>query len=1190
MPRLGAAQPSTRVAVTVVDSAGQKPISATVVLTIAPTTESLVETTDAGGLATVRLTGAQRTGEYIVSVSAIGFRTARRRIVVPGADSVFSVRFALAAETAQIATVRVQATVPRAARSFGADPSVADGQNRRPDGVRNAVDPSQQGTLEALTASLPGLTRAEGGVSAFGLGASGTTVAVNGMQQGVSAVPRDLAVTTTVLTSPWDATRGAFSGALVSHSIQSGGNIARRTARTALSGRWTEAGQAQLAPADRLSQNAVLGGGGSGAWLRDRGFYNVGVQYTESRYQSLILAASSPTELERIGQSTASIQLVRDALSSRGLVSELGVGGREVRQFSLMQRLDFNARPSRTGSPPRATSLVSGVTRGDLSALGASTTTTTSADASLGSTNAFAQLTHSFNAGAKGQTPQQTTLGVSLERVDLHGQRELPSGIMQTSALASDGRPMTSSIQFGGSTFSPERAQNRGVDLVHQASWLIRGKQTLPSKLVAQLRYDDGWVDARRFSLGQFEYASPADFRDARPASFVRTLEGSLNRARMLTGALASSTSWEARRLSLTAGARLDLNREISRAAPVPAHVQAVVGPLSASAVSPRVGFAFYPSASRGPALLSNVVNSSYRTGPHFRGGVGLFRGTPRIDDLVRESGGRGVGISSAGIRCLGSSVPTYAWATEAGVAAPDACLSSAPLLTERWSTQRLLSRRYKPSEALRANLGWTSTIAGNYVALDFTSSSNRHLAGVVDLLYPGRSTFTLDAEGGRPVFVNPEAIDPRTGRITRGANSADGVTSAARLTDATLRGYVRSISVFAIPRLPLSFGQISVAYVASQARRQYRGFDGASGTTATAIEWADDAVTPRHALVLQAARLFRRGDVGVSFSSRLSSGERFSPLVTGDINGDGIAGDRAFIPSATSTADTALANGLARLRQRAPSRVRECLARAAGAIAPRNGCAGPLTVSSNLSLVVSRWPGLSQRAQITINLNNPLGLLSSTGDGASPIVLGGRATADRALLRVDRFDATTRRFSYTVNENFGRTLSAIGARDPVRLTADVRVDLAPWTDLQRLKLNLKAATGKEGTVNADSIKVLYRDNVFTQLYSSLLRLSDSLALSRTQIEEFQRRDQIFRSEIDSIFTALGNRLSAPEGRTDLRAATRVAVAAEEAAWNVVYAQAEPLRRVLSDGQVRRLPSAGRSLVTVKGFRARFFF
>ena len=60
---------------------------------------------------------------------------------------------------------------------------------------------------------------------------AGTAVTVNGMSQGVSALPRDLAVTTTVLTSPWDATRGAFSGALVSHAIQSGGAIQRRRGR-----------------------------------------------------------------------------------------------------------------------------------------------------------------------------------------------------------------------------------------------------------------------------------------------------------------------------------------------------------------------------------------------------------------------------------------------------------------------------------------------------------------------------------------------------------------------------------------------------------------------------------------------------------------------------------------------------------------------------------------------------------------------------------------------------------------------------------------------------------------------------------------------------------------------------------------------------------------------------------------------
>ncbi|MBL0940768.1 MAG: carboxypeptidase regulatory-like domain-containing protein [Gemmatimonadaceae bacterium] len=1184
------AQDMTRVVVSVSAARGQTPLQATVVLTIAPTAESLVAQADASGTASIAVAGAQRTGEYIVSATALGYRTARQRIVVPSADTVFAVRFALVSDTNQIATVRVQATVPRAQRNFGVDPSVADGQNRRPDGVVNVVDPSQQGTLEALAASLPGLTRAEGSVAAFGLGAAGTGVTLNGMQQGISTIPRDLAVATTVMTSPWDATRGAFSGALVSHTIQSGTSISRRRGRVALSGRYTELGQAQLALGDRLGYNAALSLGGSGSWLPDRGFYNYGIQYTEQSYQSLAIADASARELGRLGLSIDTVRAVRDALVEQAVphANSLTVGGRVARLFTFMQRLDLNAREVRGAGPPRGLSLVYGGGVGRTGGIGASMANMASTASTFSTTNAFAQLTHAINTGAQDQVAHQTTLATHIQRDRLSPASVGPSGILRTTSMLDDARLVTSQIQFGGSSIVPERNQHRSVDLVHQTSWLVRGKTSLPAKVMAQVRIDDGWTDATAASAGQFEYPTTEAFRQRNPSAYNRTLSGTRVATRVATSALAASTSWETRRLSLIGGVRADAARELGGASSADA-TDRESGPLSLLAMSPRLGFTFYPKAQRGPALYSNAVSSSYRTGPHFRGGIGVFRAAPRFMEVLRQSGGEGEGQLTTGIRCVGDAIPNHTWGDAGAGLTPVACDPANGTWSERWSAQRFLARGYQPSEAIRSNLGWTATLAGHYLALDVTRSDNRHLAGAFDARYPTEPIFQLADEGSRPVFVDASSIDPNSGQIVRPPNLTGQTTTSERYLDASLRGRVHSASVFLIPQIPLRFGQVSLAYVASQARRQYRGFDGATAGSAMDQEWADDARTPRHVFVVQGARLFRRGDVGVSFSSRIASGERFSPLVGGDINGDGLMGDRAFVPGPASTAEAVLHQSISRLAQNSAANIRKCIENSFGSVASRNTCSGPWTVSSHLAVVVTRWPGLSQRAQVTLNVSNPLSIVLPSGNSAR-IVSGSVATVDQTLLRVDGFRREDARFTYRLNENFGRTLSAIGTRDPLRFTVDVRLDLAPSADLQRLKLSLRAATGREGRVSTDSIMARYRQNVFAGMYTSLIRLGDSLALSRAQLEAFQERDTFVRARIDSVYRELAQHLSAPERRADLRAETKRAIAADDAAWQVIYDESAVLQRILSPGQIRKLPSSARALVTVKGFRARFFF
>jgi hypothetical protein len=97
------------------------------------------------------------------------------------------------------------------------------------------LDLSSLGDLGALAATLPGvmlIPSADGGpagFSVFGLDAAANSFMLNGLAMNGSTLPRDAAMSTTVSTSPYDVSRGGFSGGQVSTRLQSGGNYIVRT-------------------------------------------------------------------------------------------------------------------------------------------------------------------------------------------------------------------------------------------------------------------------------------------------------------------------------------------------------------------------------------------------------------------------------------------------------------------------------------------------------------------------------------------------------------------------------------------------------------------------------------------------------------------------------------------------------------------------------------------------------------------------------------------------------------------------------------------------------------------------------------------------------------------------------------------------------------------------------------------------
>lgn len=390
----------------------------------------------------------------------------------------------------------------------------------------------------------------------------------------------------------------------------------------------------------------------------------------------------------------------------------------------------------------------------------------------------------------------------------------------------------------------------------------------------------------------------------------------------------------------------------------------------------------------------------------------------------------------------------------------------------------------------------------------------------------------------------------------------------------------------------PFQYGIVSIGYTYVDARTQLRGFDQSASGDPRLVEWGR-AFVPRHTVVAQAYHYFARPDVLFTAAFRANSGLPYTPIVSGDINGDGVGGDRAFVADPATSNDASLAAGMRALLSTGSHSARDCLARQLGQMAGRNSCVAPWSATMNAAFSYGgTLPGAARRAHVTLSLINVLGGFDEVLHGSSRLHGWGAAPLpDPVLYRVKGFDAATQRFIYDVNGRFGSaTPFTTMLRAPFRVSLDVALDLGRSAAAQRLEQNLRVRPGMVGTrAPADTVKKRYMSG-FTDIYGAMLRLSDSLVLSHEQIQEVQIRRVYLQARADTIYSQLTAYLTALPNNFDSEAAVAHVNATTEAMWRVIYAETPFLRRLLTPGQISRLPTGMRMMVTTPNFRGRFFF
>jgi hypothetical protein len=331
----------------------------------------------------------------------------------------------------------------------------------------------------------------------------------------------------------------------------------------------------------------------------------------------------------------------------------------------------------------------------------------------------------------------------------------------------------------------------------------------------------------------------------------------------------------------------------------------------------------------------------------------------------------------------------------------------------------------------------------------------------------------------------------------------------------------------------------------------------------------------------------YSRSGLTLTMLGRVQSGLPFTPIVGGDVNGDGLANDRAFIFDPSRAPNAPLGADLRALMASSSSNVRNCLARQLDHPAAPASCEGPWTASLNTRLgYTGDGRRLSRRVDIGLNFSNPLGGLDQLLHGSTGLRGWGAAPApDPVLYSVRGWDAAAQRFNYSVNPRFGNTRpSATTLRAPFRLTLDVSVDVGRPVEQQQVDRWLKPGRSGRAGPKADAIELKRRyDRNVPDLYAMVLQQTDSLLLSRDQVESLQRARAAYRVRLDSVWSGLASHLADLPDDYDSRAAYRSAEGAIDGAWDLTRLDLQrTLPEILNRVQLQLLPGIVRSLYSAK--------
>lgn len=1166
------------------------------------------DTTDASGRFSI--SWAQGTGDYLVFVSAPGHKSFRKRVQRAGsADTLLTVDAALEPAVTTLRAVQVRASRPKPDRGGEAVDIPSPGNTvRSAEGMFGALSPTDAGNLSAMAATVPGILGTSGGFSALGLDPTQNQVKLDGLAFAGGDIPREAKATTGVTTSIYDPTQGGFSGAMQSVQVSSGGIFQYRSGSVTLDAppmQWTD--RVGNRSGGEFTNVQASGGINGPLGADDRYYYSFAGEIGRRSADATSLFEAAPAVLSASGIRPDSIAALSRALDQLGIPRAARIGTSRSDHASVLARFDWapfdwEKRVSRTDAG--AITLHASGRRTD--PIGASPLVAASGAAQSAATalGVQAMLTRFFGRSRDRLTELRTAFTTTDDRVSPLLALPSASVLVGGGSAAPDSAALVA-VTVGGGAAARSRRSAFTWETRSETQWYPTLHQRL--KVLAEWRldgFDHGSPDGR---AGSYRYLSLDDLATNRPASFSRTLVSSPVRGGMWSGALALGNFWKpADRFEMVYGARLEGNRYTTRPA-VNQEVERRFGVRTDEApsrvrLSPRAGFTWrFVKADERPGFSYSQLGSfPLIPAGYLRGGIGEFRNFPRPTLLAEPLAATGLPGSTRELQCLGAAVPIPDWSElVTGADLPATCADGAPNFADEAPRVTVIAPGYDAPRSWRANLALTQRLLRAFVTVEGVVSLNASQPGRLPLNLRDRPVAALPGEE-REVYVPFDAILPATGLISPSAARKASEFGRVDALVSDLRSTSRQLIATVTPAVGGN-SRLSLGYTLGSMRAQFRGADYAAFGDVRAREWARGNLDVRHQLQLSAGHTFAwLGGTSVTLFGLFRSGMPYTPLVSGDLNGDGIAGDRAFVhaPAAARAAgDAELASQMQALLDQAPAHARGCLRSQLDEPARRNGCEGPWSANLNALVVLGRGLvpigplGNGRRVTVSLNLSNPLGGLDQLLHGSRLHGWGAPAAPDPVLYTVTGFDPSRQRFRYTVNSRFGSTSPARStSRAPFRVTLDVRLNLSRPSEEQQVDRFLARGRTRPGTLlDSAALKARYSRNL-PSVYTWTLRDADTLLLTRAQVEALEEAKRPFDARLDSLWGQLAGEFARLPRDFDPEAALARQEEFVAAAWELNRQAALRIKEILTPAQYDVVTWLVKRLVETRGrVTLRFF-
>ncbi|HET7460187.1 MAG TPA: carboxypeptidase regulatory-like domain-containing protein [Longimicrobium sp.] len=980
-----------------------------------------------------RLTLPARGTDYVVSGEAEGINPVTRLVhAAPGAAEI-RVDLPMLSRVVALRPVVVRARRLTVAAATEHVPGASGGSTS---GLELQSEPLGSDPLADLLGVTPGVARTAGpggtGISIGGEGPDQTHTTVDGGTASPGIVPREALRDVEVRTSPYDVSRGRFTGGQVDLRTQAAGNgwggslrLDRRDPRL----------QYGDAPAPLRSRTTVsaLDGGAGGALIRNRLFVFGALSLRRGEGPARVLEQASAAGLRALGVSPDSLARFF-SLTNAARPAVDGAGTRGSAFATGLLRLDAVLSPAQTltvrvnGQSTRFTDDGSGWavagTGAELRGNGVGALATLNSSG----TRVANELRLDFARGSSTSTADDP----------------VPAG---TVAITSQigGETSLARLRFAGSPFSNARSRLGSFELADQL--VATSKDRSRRFRVGGELSSEAEHALPRTSPGSFYFPTLEAVQADRPSLFTRTFDTE-HRTRVTRTALFSDGRVDAGTLSLNLGLRAE-RAWVSTPGQVNPQLAQRFGLAPGSVpshwwLSPRAGFSY----------SAHMPWNRARTTSGIHGGIGDFVGVLPLSSLTSaldETGMPGTAVLS----CAGSSAPVPDWeayrADRSSI--PTTCRDGSPALASLLAPATLFTPDFSPPRVRRASLGASGVLFRGLIYMVNASLSRGVRQPVArDRNLVEAPAFTNPAEGGRAVYVPAGAIDPATGGASASASRRYGDLGLVREVsgDGRSRTVQLGASLFEI----VGNSIVQVGYTWTDARERIGPLDAPGGGPASAgadafgLAWGPSAYTPRHVMNVYLHRPFSRGRFNLGVIGRLSSGTAFTAMVGGDVNGDGAGNDRAFVfdPAGGGLSDETSREAMRGLLDDAPANVRRCLRAQLGRIAAHNSCRTPWSPSLDLNGQVQLGSRLSgdfrRRATFWVSAQNVTAGLDYLLHGPERLRGWGQLPlVDPTLLSVRGFDPASRRFVYDVNERFGRPVQG-GAlsRIPFALSLQVRV------------------------------------------------------------------------------------------------------------------------------------------------------